>query len=87
MLKVVPFNSAVVLGEPNASVIGIQTDHVQMVKFRSNRTAEYERVSFHVKRMVAKAPKKVEDNWAKWDQSKGEYAIQRESPLRIPPHF
>jgi hypothetical protein len=68
--KVVPYASAVP-GARNAPAIGIQQNHTEMVKFGSRKLKAYQDVSLHVKRMVGKAPKQVEVNWANWTLSMG----------------
>jgi hypothetical protein len=69
--KVVPYNSAVVQGARNAPAVGINQDHIQMVKFPSKTTRGYKDISLHVKQMVGKAAERVETNWAEWDALKG----------------
>jgi hypothetical protein len=69
--KVVPYASAVVQGGRNAPAVGINQDHIQMVKFPSRTTRGYRDVSLHVKRMVGNAAGRVEANWAEWDALKG----------------
>jgi len=69
--KVVPYNSAVVQGARNAPAVGINQDHIQMVKFPSKTTRGYKDISLHVKQIVGKAAERVETNWAEWDALKG----------------
>ena len=74
MLKVVPYASAVVQGGRNAPAVGINQDHIRMVKFPSKTARGYKDVSLHVKQIVGKASERVETNWAEWDALKGEWA-------------
>jgi hypothetical protein len=71
--KVVPFHSAVVPGTVDTLRIGIQQNHIQMVKFAS-QNSDYKKVARNVNRMVGDGTEKVAANWAKWDQWKSEYA-------------
>jgi hypothetical protein len=72
MLKIVPSASAIG-GARDASNVSIAKDHIQMVKFSSSSTHDYQRVKEHVQNMVASAAGPVEANWKDWDRSKGEY--------------
>jgi hypothetical protein len=60
---VVPKSSAVVPGQVNAEPIAIIDNHLNMVKFSSNKKNEFQRVAGHLKLMVDKAPIKVQENW------------------------
>jgi hypothetical protein len=55
--------SAVVLGQVDAEPIAIMDNHINMVKFSSEKNSEFQRVAGHLKLMADKAPRKVEQNW------------------------
>jgi hypothetical protein len=60
---VVPKSSAVVLGQVDAEPIAIMDDHINMVKFLSEKNSEYQRVAAHLKLMAEVAPTKIQQNW------------------------
>jgi len=60
---VVPKSSAVVPGQVDAEPIAIMDNHINMVKFSSEKNSEYQRVAAHLKLMAEIAPTKIQQNW------------------------
>src|SRR5271170_3051533 len=60
---VVPKSSAVVPGQVNAEPIAIIDNHINMVKFSSEKNSEYQRLAAHIKLMAEMAPTKIQQNW------------------------
>ena len=60
---VVPKSSAVVPGQVDAEPIAIMDNHINMVKFSSEKNNEYQRVAGHLKLMAEIAPTKIQQNW------------------------
>jgi hypothetical protein len=60
---VVPKSSAVVPGQVDAEPIAIMDNHINMVKFSSEKNSEYQRLAAHIKLMAEMAPTKIQQNW------------------------
>ena len=59
----VPRASAVVPGAANAEPIAIHANHIEMVKFASNKDSGYETVSGHIYIMVQRARDVITSRW------------------------
>ena len=62
-IVIVPKSSAVVPGQVDAEPIAVMENHINMVKFSSERNGEYQRVAAHLKLMAEIAPAKIKQNW------------------------
>jgi hypothetical protein len=60
---VVPKSSAIVPGQVDAEPIAIMDNHINMVKFSSEKNSEYQRVAAHLKLMAEMAPTQIQQNW------------------------
>ena len=52
----------------DAAKIAISSDHTNMVKFNSAEDNEFRKVSGELCIMMKNAVRKIEENWAQWDE-------------------
>ena len=67
--QVVPKHSACIPGAMDAAKIAISSDHTNMVKFGSAEDDGFRKVSGELCIMMKNAVRKIEENWAQWDES------------------
>lgn len=71
MLQVVPQHSACVAGAVNTAVIGLHTDHSNMVKFKDGRQYGFIAVAETLEIMLRLATHNVDSNWRTWETTRG----------------
>ncbi|CCA76564.1 hypothetical protein PIIN_10557 [Serendipita indica DSM 11827] len=64
---IVPHHSAVVSGDPNALGVSLFADHVNMVKFLTRETGNYQTVLYYLREEVESATGAVEKKWQRVD--------------------
>ena len=69
-LQVVPKHSACIPGAMDAAKVAIDSDHTNMVKFKSAEDDGFRRVSGELSMMLKKAPQKIKENWEELERVK-----------------
>lgn len=71
MLQVVPRHSACVAGAVDTAVIGLSSDHSNMVKFTDEEQEGFIAVTDTLVIMLRQATYNVCSNWREWETTKG----------------
>ncbi|PVF91422.1 hypothetical protein CPB86DRAFT_878527 [Serendipita vermifera] len=60
---IVPRRLAIIEGDRNAEIVGLDRDHCEMVKFAGKHENDYRRVAGYLSRLVREAPSETERHW------------------------
>lgn len=66
-----PKHSACVAGARDAAVIGVSSDHSNMVKFKSDKDEGFIAVAESLEMMIREATQTVNSNWQEWEAIRG----------------
>lgn len=71
MLQIVPKHSACIAGAVDTAVIGLSSDHSNMVKFKTGEEEGFTAVGDTLEIMLREATHNVNSNWQQWASTKG----------------
>ncbi|KAG8824605.1 hypothetical protein FRC17_009068, partial [Serendipita sp. 399] len=60
---IVPRHSAIIAGDREANVVGLNADHCQIVKFSGNDDENYRTVAHYIRGFMEQGPAKIRENW------------------------